>query len=1123
MSKSDNTLLGATRQVRKRLKKLVQAGRITNPEQVRADLNEVLRDIRKINPDIEHAAAIDLMALRAKDLELSVMLKELNRQVQGNWRARPFSERTALTLGRIEQYATRDVKDTTAAAKIISDNNHVDDMKTLVQDLPPEHARPLLERIPDVRTGEQLVKWVQDARNVADTYVRDVTRKEILSLTKKKSLSRTSNANFGQAVDFIRRWMTPNVGEVSRAPDPSLPVADDAAVVTAVEGYEPGKKIKIPKGVEARDFLQRMALDAEAQLHDADVGVDTDVDRLAELHQRATRALRQIDGQRAELLFSEAPSGETVADLPEAKPVVTQREATGQVEVNRAEFRKRLEDMSSSDLRLMRQGLRRIIQQGKLASGLYQKILKWNADEDAQAAIDSIADRDTLSDRRKRAEAPIGLARTLADPVTTEGWLKQINGGREGGILRRVLFNAFERPYTNALQHEANSRKYARSVISRVYKLDANKPREYDKILKKMQEKLPNGIRRGEAIWAYALWKDGGRRHAIERDGIQARGKAFDLHESLDHLTPEDRLFAEKLQAFFNNNPFIEQAFENHRFLRGFEAERSPSGYFPSRRSIEPTRVARDVDDFGELTITKSTGALEARDPSIRSPFKLDGGALAAFYKVTSDMARYSEIALPMYRAERLMNNPAFRNEFINKFGRTRWEQTRDYLRNILGFVGHNPTTFDTMMTWIPHAWLTSKIAMNVTSAIRQTFSLMTALGDDILDSKAVIKAFNEGSGFDERVGRSMRELSGLAYMRLNVGRFAEALVVLGDRDPTSRLTNLQNRSFVLQKFADDWALRVTWRAAEIMADEQGLTGEARDRFVVDKFEGSLTRNQASNSPLYTSPLEVEAKENTLLRGSLALQRELNRLYNVVRRHVVTSVQNPSKQNIIKAANAVFWSGIANSTTSVGLNAIRAAAFGLPLWTVAELSQRALQDMFGRWYVLSDTVQFFLRFGGQGQQYASEQLLGPAGSMLLDIGKAGESIAAAVQAGSLDPGDPGKRFRSGARRGQDKVAVELASATDHALSASSGILGLPFWAVWYQAKGLYNWKKNDYRLLVHLETDFQRAKDSEDQIEINRLQRVKDRVNQVHRRREQGLLTDEAARGQIVRLLETRE
>ena len=109
-------------------------------------------------------------------------------------------------------------------------------------------------------------------------------------------------------------------------------------------------------------------------------------------------------------------------------------------------------------------------------------------------------------------------------------------------------------------------------------------------------------------------------------------------------------------------------------------------------------------------------------------------------------------------------------------------------------------------------------------------------------------------------------------------------------------------------------------------------------------------------------------------------------------------------------------------------------------------------------------------------------------------------------------------IQTGVRRGTDKGYQELSNALDAGVSLVSGALGLPFWAVWYQGKGLYNWTKDDYRLMTHLETEKARL---ERQPEVNesRLREIdalKERINATHRLRERGLLSKDEARTRIV-------
>lgn len=813
------------------------------------------------------------------------------------------------------------------------------------------------------------------------------------------------------------------------------------------------------------------------------------------------------------------PDVDPVGVPPETPPskLFVKNPKTGADKLDVRQLAKLLDARSIDELTTLRNSARRIVRRAQIERGLYNKWIKHSTTEDVRESLKVLTKRPLITDRQRARATPEHIAKLIFDPKSVPNLLLQLGGSDPSNRLYKVIVGDLVEPYLRSQQNSSETRRFVNSQAKIHLGIDPDSGLGDVRFARYMREKLKNGIERGEAMWAYALQGDAGRRAALEADGISARGKTFDVDESIALLSARDRAFVDATKRYFQNNPFVERAFSNHLLLNGFEPERSP-GWFTSTRERAVSRVATGIDDVG-VEVRRSTSALEARVEGAGTPFVLDGGYVSAFYRVSDRLSAYAEMGLQTHRAEKLLTSREFRTEFERRVGREELKVLENYINNVHGFLGHKPSAWDRAMTQLPINWQLSKIALNVASAVRQSFSLMTAMGDNIIDSSALVKALREGAFVNSRVGRTMRQESGVAYMRLQAGKFTENLVHVGDRGQVGTLGLLRDKSFILQKIMDDRTLRVTWRAAEIMADTRKLTGQARTDFVRQTFERALIKNQATNSPLYASELELIAVRNPSVRGLLSLQRELNRQYNVTREHVVRAIQQPTKENIAQAGRALFWIVAANGTASIGVNLIRASILNQPKWDEDRYVEESIKQIAGLWYLAGDTTGFFLG-ELQGRSGRDTDLAGPVVDIVASAGHAVGALSRAVEAGYAE--DEDRRISSGPRRGQDKMSRELTKALEQGGSSLGALLGLPFWALWYQGKGLYSWNDRSYKLMVDLETERARlrADGEEGSLRWKRLEAARERVNQIHRRREKGLLSESEARSQIERELE---
>jgi len=981
----------------------------------------------------------------------------------------------------------------------------------------PENQPPLIAAIQEIIDGAIKRKPLAKQREIIEEIIATSTNADVTAVARQ--------VHRKMLTDFRRRPWSERVGMgIAKIGSMRKALEDPAFMKSYLARQKEIRKnlvdlvYSLPP--ERRGRLRRTVLLADTsakygkavqEVHDAQVKYirDISISKISKSIKRARKNTRKKEVLETLRKFLDEGVG---------SPEIIKSNKTGSTVVGIKELKSYLKDLDPDHLRSLAEQLESLVRQGRLEKGLYDKARKIQSETDVRESLLSLKDHKEQSDFVKRTGVLRHVTRLVIDPTSVEAWLYQISKGDINHPLYKVLHEDFVQPMMEHYQDSANIRRYWRGKSNEILGIDS----QSFKYVKYMKEKLDNGISRGAAMWAYALEGDPGRKELLRKSGIEENGNKFDVDETLNSLSEKDKEFVDETKKFFESQDFIEKAYSNHLYLHGYEAERNP-GWFTSRRTVEASRLANLVDEKGQMIddlgaqVIKDTHALKARTEDTTHTFKLDGGYAAAFISVSDRLSLYGRTGLEIYRAGRLLTNPEFARQFKNRFGKSQYDTMSLYLQNVIGFLGHEPTQFDVAATYLTQAFVAGKIAGNVASALKQSLSILTALGDDILDSGAIMKSLLSGAGFDKGVGKRMRDASGFAYLRLH-HKFGEQLMVLGDQKISTKLAWAQEKSFVLQKLVDDWSLRVTWKAAELMAEKRGLKGQEAKTFVRYHFEKSLMRNQASNSPLYASTMEMYAKKQPVLRPAIALMRELNRLYNVPRRHVVRAIQAPSQENILKAGNALLFVVIANSVIEQLINEGRRALYGLP-FDDEKTGKQLIGGLASRWYLLGDGVSFALE-EMSNNPYASERLHSPIVSTAVDAFTSGKALYKAAVAGASDL-DEDRFIQRGPSRGQSRVDVELVKSFDNALSATSNLTGLPFWALWSQGKGLYNWKRDDYRLMVHLEAERVRLEDKgeEDGFRYREIQRLKSRINNVHHLRERGLYDAREAREEIINLL----
>lgn len=782
-------------------------------------------------------------------------------------------------------------------------------------------------------------------------------------------------------------------------------------------------------------------------------------------------------------------------------------------EVDPKSLEERLATLPLDKLQELSNSLASVIRKGQIEKGLYDRFLKFQSSKDAEQGLKILQRKKPQGGLRQKLEDVVHVGKMALDPVMIDSWLEQAD---PSGFLSKVMHKDLEKPYSRAMSHQASARKFVAKSAQRHLGIDNTTARGELKLVNYLRKELPNGIQRGEAMWAYALSTDEGRSADLDKVNVEARNKLYEAKESIKYLTDGDKAFVDEVKTFLQNNPFIEKAFATFELLNGRSLERF-SKYFSSRRESEKQHLPKDLGEF-QLSILKSVDALHDRENGGNRPFLVDGGFVAEFYNVVDKLATYGEMGKQLHRAERLMTNPEFAREFKSRYGEQRYNSLALYLNNIQGTIGVGDSAVDRTVREVTRGYNISKLATNVFSGLKQTLSLLTTLGDDVIDSSALLEALAKGSAGSTRVGKEMRENSGFTDMRLSPGRFAESLFVLGHKTPSARLKLLQEQGLFVQKFFDDRTLRVIYRAAEIMAKRRGLTGQAAKEFTVETFEKALQRNQTSSSPLYVSELELQAVKRPQLLGVLSFMRELNRVYNVSRRHVVNARRNPTQENIGKAIRSIMFAGVGNTAANVAINNVRRVAFGLPAYTAAQWATESLKGLAGQFYLLGDTSEAIATLA-QDENINPDRFLGPLGTTTLNAVQAGQAAYRAVKAGNLEPEDAD--LGQGPSRGLAKQSQQIERLIDKGLASMSGVLGLPLWMMYYQGKGLYNWTRDDYRLMLQLEQEQRRLeKDPEENsLRLKEIENLKEQVNKVHRQREKGYLTKKEAQQEIGDLL----
>lgn len=787
------------------------------------------------------------------------------------------------------------------------------------------------------------------------------------------------------------------------------------------------------------------------------------------------------------------------------KPIVYFDE-NGKQKINQKNLQEFFNKLSSEQSTYVHDRIQSLIRQGQIERGLYQKYLKFSAAEDQIKLGKSLR---ALKDRKETGQDVRHLGALVADPVIYEAYLFGLAKSDPNNPLYQIYHGDLVPGMSRHNQNEANTQRFLLAAAKKFLGIDSSSLSGQQKLGRYLSEEIAPGIQRDKAMSIYALSTDEGRVNDLRKYGVVDHGKSIDVDTALASLSAEDRAFVDHVKGYFQNNAFVERAFSLFLLLNGYSPQRF-KGFFPSSRSPEKTTLDPDFGTFA-TTLLNSIDPLKERLENVGKPYNIDKGFYSSFNQATHQLSLFAELGESLYRAQKAFVNEEFKDLFTKKQGRANYESMNLYLSNIYGQVGHSRTVFDQAVDKTIQGFSVSRTALNVYSAAKQIMHVATVIADGSLPFTEVAKSIASGSWLKESVSKEMQQNSGLAYQRYHGHFLREMMVTVDQGKAPSLLDVVQHKSMLFQRAVDRATMQITWDAARRTAYKNGYRGDALKAETVRLFEISAGRDQPTSNPLYASELEIHAKRQPLLRGSLLFMREQNRIYNVVRRHTLTALQNPTADNIHNALRAVVFGVIVNAAGIVGINALRRATFGKPQ-DERDFTMDALSNIIGMYYLaapLEPLMEAFVKGTTTARSHASDNLISPIGSLVLDATKGAFAL------GELAFGEGGK-IKSGPQRGMSKEKRELVNLLDSSSSLVSGFFGLPLWSIWQQAKGLYNWTNDQVRLMTRVEHERQLLKQTDPgSTRLRVIESTMKKVNEIHRKREKGTLSPSQAQDQI--------
>lgn len=802
-----------------------------------------------------------------------------------------------------------------------------------------------------------------------------------------------------------------------------------------------------------------------------------------------------------------ALSTDKLTDSSKPKDVIRTNPKTGYVSVDQKALAELFKSLSSAELKLHNDRIAALLRRGQIEQKLYTKALGFDTKEDFDNITKDLKALEKNSAIRQNLDTPLHWLKLLVDPVMIEADLEQI-----GSSTHNVFHKNLIRPYDNHLRNQARRDQEIDGLAKKVLGIKSEGPVGKYKLLSYFNTKLPGtDVTRGRVMTLYALLGDTGRATDLKKYGAKDRvtGKSYDL-ELVKKLSDADRRFVDLVKSHFEHASYVTKAYRNVQLLTG----RLPGvvkGWFPSRRNPQKLELESDFDTFAEGLVSE-IDPLKDRVSAASGPF-LVSDFYTTFVNVSDKLSLFGEVGKELYRADALMRNPEFKELYADRKGNSSFDALRLYLLNIHSQVGHTSTAFDQLVNKLQSGFTVSRVALNVFSAMKQYLHIFTLLGDGNLDAKDLIKSLTDGTGLNAKTRKEMLRHSGLAYQRYVGGHYMRNYLVLAeDSKLPSKLSVLQHYSMVLQRTADRQVMQVTWAAARKTAAREGYTGQGLLRRTNELFGISAGRDQPTDNPLYATELEIQAKRQPLARPFIMFQREQNRVYNVMRRHIVAAAKQPTPRNLAKATRALLFGVVANSLGAFAINELRRAAFVRPS-TDEEKILDITSNVTGMYYLASPV-----------QDLAKNLIDLSRGRGPTGIGPIQQTTSDLIRAlGSLARAGDSELVTSGPNRGKTRGEVELMSFIDKSVSGSSAVLGLPLWSLWTQGKGLYKWSDDSLRAMVYFEHEKQRlkqtTKEDDDNPRLDELESATKRINEIHRMSEKGFFTKKEASSAIYDVL----
>lgn len=961
--------------------------------------------------------------------------------------------------------------------------------------LSPEAAEPFLRELSEARSPAEVKKILAEAEAARVVEQKETEGRKILSTVKKLEKNRQR-----EAVYKLLNSLTPE------------PVARPKEVVGR-RAVQFGGKTYVANPATAKtteemhvDIFERIRRTEKLTSEQSKELSKLQADDESPAYGFMTNRGRYLTREQAAQLRKQTSTVE-----PSQKPsprIVESDTATNNKTINEKLLQKRLDALSPDAHTDLHNRMMELVRQGQIEAGLYRRYLKFSEAQNAESVSKEIAAQKELSTFAKKNDTILHFIGNVLKPLTTENWLSQITAFNPDSPTYRVFYKQMVEPMTRHLQNEADATRHI-ALGAKALGFDYDSAIGKYKLGRYLTERINGDITRGEALNALLTSQDKGRQDIFEV-GVKKNGRIYKIEEMLKGISPKDVAFALHLRNYLDHNTVSEKGFSIYNLFHGYEPQYTEN-YWPSQRKPQETKPNDDWNGFTS-SFSRDIDPLRDRQENVNTPYEARD-VLGEFQRVTKQMSTYAELGPALYEANKALYSPKVEEALLTRQGRGDFKRLQMYLSDLQGSVGLSPSVTSKLINKAISGYTVSRIAWNVFSAAKQSLHIMTMYADGTVSPKALSKAIASGAAFDRSVDARMIADSGLAYMRYH-GHFLQDLTVLGQegRQP-SVLDPIQHYGLVMQRGVDRAVMRVAYRAAELTAKQEGLSGlPARER-TTELFNVVAGRDQPTSNPLYGGELEVEAKRQPLLRGTLMFMREQNRIYNVISRRVVEATQNPTPENLSRAGKAVLFGVVGNTLGIVLINSLRRAAFDKTQDTAA-VTKDISDTTIGLFYLgkpLAALVDFF----ADPQHRSPEQFVGPIGELTTDALNLVQSTARAAGAGD-------EKVASGIHRGESKQTQEALRAVDSGLSLLSGTLGLPLWALWYQGRGLYNWTQPQWRLMVEFEQERQslKAEGRESSLRFQELERARKAITKAHQQRAAGLATEEDTQSAVTRELE---